>query len=54
MSDDPEVLEEINGYIRTQFDCDNCGEVFDVEGDASGEVVTCDSCQTKFKVRLVR
>lgn len=52
MSDEP--LEEINGYIRTQFDCPECQEVFDVEGDASGDVVTCDVCQTKFKCVMVR
>lgn len=49
-----EELEEIVGYIRTQFDCENCGEVFDVEGDASSDVVTCDCCNTKYKVREVR
>lgn len=45
--------EDVNGYLRTQIDCPNCGETFDVEGDATGDTVTCDACGHEVKVRQV-
>ena len=43
----------ICGYIYTHFDCD-CGEVFEFEGDASGDVVRCNVCNTEYRVGEMR
>ena len=47
-------VEEISGYLRTEFDCINCGEVNSVEGDATDEEVACTNCSTIFRIRAVR
>lgn len=38
---DEDDLEDVTGYLRTSIDCPECNEPFDVEGDATGGVVTC-------------
>lgn len=54
VSDEAEGLEDIFGWVRTQFDCENCQLTFDEEGDQTGNVVECPDCHTKFYCREVR
>lgn len=51
MSD--EGAETIVGWLKTHFDCE-CGEVFEVEGDATGDEVECDVCGAKYVCESVR
>ena len=46
--------EEVSGYLRTQWDCPECGEVCDVEGDASSEIVACDACGFRVHIMEVK
>jgi transcription elongation factor Elf1 len=49
----PTSDEEPLGYIYTHFDCPECNEVCEVEGDAAGDTVTCDACGAHIKIRMV-
>lgn len=44
-------IEDAIGTMMTAVDCPFCEAVFDVEGDAEGDVVTCPDCQGKMRVR---
>lgn len=37
-------VEDVTGYLRTQIYCPCCSNVFDVEGDATGDTLQCDAC----------
>lgn len=47
MSDDD--LERIRGYLKTHYDCTQCGAVFETDGDTKGETVTCDDCGAEYQ-----
>lgn len=43
----------ILGFIETRWDCPYCDYINHEEGDRSCEVVECENCQEKFKIRMV-
>lgn len=45
---------EVSGTLITRVDCPACEEVFDVEGDASGDTVTCDCCFVEIHIQEVK
>jgi predicted RNA-binding Zn-ribbon protein involved in translation (DUF1610 family) len=42
-------LQSASGFTYTHFDCPECGEAHEVEGDFTGEF-ECDLCGCKFIV----
>ena len=47
-------LENITGYLKTQWDCPQCDSANEEEGDATSDTVECIDCHTKFKISSVR
>lgn len=43
-------MSDVIGYIRTEIDCPVCGHCFDVEGDATGDILECESCGEELHV----
>ena len=41
---DEEEHDEVSGRLITTFDCPECEEITEVEGDATGDTVNCDAC----------
>lgn len=43
----PPIVEELVADYEgfwSRFVCPDCEEIFDIEGDARGDMVTCDAC----------
>ena len=53
-SDETDAETDAIGYLYTEWDCPNCSETCRVEGDASGDEVTCDLCHHTIKITEVR
>lgn len=52
-SDCVEPFEDGYGTLMTQIDCPYCEEVFVMEGDREGEIVSCPECSCPMTVRRV-
>ena len=50
MSENNEEIEDVHGYLYTHWDCPECGEVNEVEGQAVNEEAECPACG--YKVRI--
>lgn len=45
-----EIEEDVVGTLLTRWDCPFCEDVNELEGDATGETVKCESCGREFKI----
>ena len=50
----PREVIETTGRMVMMFDCPHCGEVVEIDHDASSEIVDCDACEGRVKITEVR